>query len=109
MAETVSAPAAQSFTKEEWYAEGRRLFGDDVMQWRFVCPVCGHVASVQDWKDAGAPEGSVAFACVGRWIEGSRRAFGDKGAGPCDYSGGGLFGLNPITVDGDQEVFAFAV
>lgn len=92
-------------THEEWYAEGKRLFGEDVMQWRFVCPSCGHIASVQDWKDAGAPEGAVAFSCVGRWM-GSEKEIFDKSGGPCNYAGGGLFGLNPIKVD-DQSVFDF--
>lgn len=94
-------------TRDEWLAEGRRLFGDDVLQWWFVCPSCGHVASVQDWKDAGAPEGAVAFSCVGRYTgAGGEKTFAKKG-GPCDYAGGGLIGLNPVEVDGTR-VFAFA-
>lgn len=31
---------------EEWQAEGKRRFGEDVKKWRFVCPMCGHVAAV---------------------------------------------------------------
>jgi len=94
-------------TRDEWLAEGRRLFGDDVLQWRFVCPSCGHVASVQDWKDAGAPEGAVAFSCVGRYTgAGGEKTFAKSG-GPCDYAGGGLIGLNPVEVGGTR-VFAFA-
>lgn len=92
------------YTYQEWLGELASRFGDDPMQWRFRCPVCEHEATVQDYKDAGAPEGAVAFSCVGRWIEGSPAAFGDgdksvKGRGPCDYSGGGFFQLNPVFVD----------
>ena len=92
-----------------WHDEGHRRFGRDQMAWRFVCPACGHVTKVDDYKKAGAPESAIAFSCVGRWTDGAREAF-SKGAGPCTYAGGGLFGLNPITVvDGGKEhrMFAF--
>lgn len=26
---------------KDWLNEGRRLFGNDVRKWRFVCPMCG--------------------------------------------------------------------
>ena len=103
-------------TNQEWQEEGVVLFGSDQMQWRFVCPVCGFAQSVQDYKDAGAPEGAVAFSCIGRWRDGARDAFTGKGdvrlahpvvTGPCNYSGGGLLRLNPVDVDG-RKVFAFA-
>lgn len=91
---------------EDWRAEGARLFGPDRAAWRFVCPVCSHVASWSDWKEVGAPEGAVAFACVGRWTEGSREAF-TEGDGPCTYTGGGLFQLNPVRVSKDGESTTF--
>ena len=97
-------------TAEEWLAEGVRLYGDDKMKWRFKCPSCGYVASVQDWKDAGAKEGQIAFSCVGR-NTGSTKELGDKTGGPCNYAGGGLFRLNPVEVDDGQHkhsMFEFA-
>lgn len=108
-----------TITLEEWRAKGATLFGDDPMKWKFVCPVCEHVASVQDWKDAGAPQDSAGFACVGRWAgvneEVAKGNFGPNGIvgrGPCNYAGGGLFKLNPVTVidpDGHKmQCFAFA-
>lgn len=98
-------------TIEEWLAEGHRLFGDDRMQWKFVCPSCGHIASVQDWKDAGAPRECVAFSCIGRFLPNCHEAFGGPESGPCNYAGGGLFAINPIhvkTPEGIHQVFAFA-
>ena len=81
------------------------------MDWKFVCPSCRHVASVKDWKDAGAPEGAIAFSCIGRYTgAGGDKTFRGAG-GPCDYAGGGLFGLNPVEVSLNGEVlwlFAFA-
>lgn len=97
-------------SEDDWHAEARRLFGDDKMKWKFVCPSCGHVASVQDWKDAGAGEGEVAFSCVGRHLDNPHHAF-QQGKQPCNYAGGGLIRLNPVVVqDGDERhnVFAFA-
>lgn len=99
-------------TRDEFQAEATRRFGPDVMQWKFICPVCGHVASVADWQAAGASENEVAFSCVGRHLEGTREAFSSKKAnakivGPCNYAGGGLFKLNPMDVDG-VRYFNFA-
>ncbi len=97
-------------TKAEWHAEAERRFGKDPMKWKWICPICKHVQSMQDYKDAGAETENVAFSCVGRWIEGSKEAFKTKGKGPCTYAGGGLFRLNPITVVGEdgKEITAFA-
>lgn len=96
-------------TLQEWREEGRKLFGDDEMQWRFICPSCKHVTRVQDWKDAGAPETAVAFSCVGRWSGAEDSATFQGRGGPCQYAGGGLIGLNPVRIDGRKDgVFAFA-
>lgn len=100
----------QIMTREEWEAKGLELFGRDRKRWKFVCPACGHVQSVQDYINAGAPHDVIGFSCVGRWLPKQKRAFGDKdvkGNGPCDYAGGGLFRLNPLEVDG-MMVFDFA-
>lgn len=94
----------------DWVAEARRRFGTDPMDWAFVCPVCGHVATLRQWKMAGAPEGQWAYSCIGRAL-GSPNGFLRRGA-PCDYAGGGLFRLNPVMVirdDGSvRETFEFA-
>ena len=94
-------------TAKEWHQQAETLFGPDEMQWRFVCPCCGFVQSVQDYKDSGAPLAEVAVVCVGRYRERARRAFEEDGPGPCNYAGYGLFRLNPVDVDG-LRVFAFA-
>lgn len=95
----------------DWKKEGQRRFGKEFRQWKFVCPVCGHVASVKDWEDAGDKERTmVAFSCVGRLLDKCKNAFqgNSKGKGPCDYAGGGLFRLNPICIkEGGEEHFMF--
>lgn len=102
----MSANQVREITLEAFEAEGRRLFGEDIMAWRFVCPACGHVASVQDYKDAGAPEGAVGFSCIGRYTGPKRTIFEKDKPGPCDYTSGGLFNFSPVLV-GSQPCFDF--
>ena len=83
---------------KEWRAEAIRRFGTDEMDWRFKCPSCGYVASIRDWKAAGATIYQAAFSCIGRYT-GSEKELGDRTGGPCNYSGGGLIGLNPVTIE----------
>jgi hypothetical protein len=97
-------------TKEKFYKEATRRFGTDVMNWKFVCPVCNTIISVADYKKAGASEGAIGFSCIGRYLSECQKAFGNKPVikgQPCDYTGGGLFGLNPMEVDG-HHYFNFA-
>lgn len=109
-AQASETPEQTRYTAAQWLEEGKRRFGAETAQWRFVCPSCGHVASVKDWQDAGAEEGEVAFSCVGRHLPNPRHLGGKPG--PCNYAGGGLFQLNPIYVmheDGvESRMFAFA-
>ena len=101
----------KKYTHEEWVAEATRRFGSDAMKWKFVCPSCGHVSSVQDWKDAGAEEGAVAYSCVGRFLTGPVKDAFSRSGGPCNYAGGGLFRINPVTVRmgmSEHYVFDFA-
>lgn len=39
-------------TIQEWREEGKRRFGKDYMDWKFECPMCGHIASIRDFKEA---------------------------------------------------------
>jgi hypothetical protein len=97
-------------TEAEFLALGIKRFGPDPMKFKFVCPSCGHVASAEDYKAAGAPATAVGFSCIGRWLPGnwSVNTF-QKVGGPCDYAGGGLIRLNPVVLsDRKQAYFAFA-
>jgi hypothetical protein len=95
----------------EYIAEGEQLFGKDRLQWKFVCPICQHVASAEDYRKAGAPEGAVGFSCIGRYLpkEQIRSAINGQGNGPCDYTTGGLFNLSPVKItDHNAYFFDFA-
>ena len=92
----------EQLTHAEWVAEAKSRFGENPLGWKFVCPSCGHVASVEEWRAAGASEGAVAFSCIGR--QASERGIAASAAfrhngGPCNYTGGGLLRLNPVLVD----------
>ena len=104
-----------TMTGEEWLAKGKQLFGDDMTKWRFVCPGCGHVQAVEDfrqYKDQGASPDSARQECIGRYSGGKPWAFKNvrKLGGPCDYAGYGLLNICPVKVvdeKGDHWCFAF--
>lgn len=105
--------AAHRITLADWHAAARERYGQASAGWWFRCPACRVAISVEDWREAGAPEGATAFSCIGRYQDGKPRdAFAAAGAGPCNYAGGGLFKLNPVVViapDGSEnDVFDFA-
>ena len=100
-----------TMTIEEWRQKGKELFGDDMMAWRFICPSCGHVQMAEEFQqymDKGATPDTARFSCIGRYD-----GHGDveilSGKSPCNYTGGGLFNLNPVRVlDGDKVISSFA-
>lgn len=99
----------------EWLAEGRRRFGKTFNDWKFVCPVCKHVAAVGDYQqyaDKGSTPSSATSECIGRYIPGSMKAFeaSKRTKGPCDYAGYGLFRLSPvrITAEDGHKIHSFA-
>lgn len=67
---------------DEWEQEGIKLFGEDKKKWKFICPRCGHVASIQDFLDIGCDANDAFQNCIGRM---------KKGIG-CDWAAYGLFG-----------------
>ena len=89
-------------TRLEWEAKGAELFGDDMTKWRFVCPTCKLVMSIEraraelpELKGCGwRPESE----CIGRYT---------KRTG-CDWAAYGLL-HGPLFVDlGDgKEIPAF--
>lgn len=111
-------------SRDAWIEEARCRFGDDSRLWHFVCPVCETPQSAADFEAhtdlAREKIGSyIGFSCIGRWVRGGceRKAFAPNDKAPsraaigCDYAGGGLFKLNPVTVhhEGQEHrLFAFA-
>ena len=99
--------------RAEWEAEGEALFGEDKMQWKFVCPNCGHVQCPEDFRkyqDKGANPSDAYFNCIGRFMADAPGTI-DNRKSPCDYTQGGLFILSRIVVIGEDgtkhKVFDF--
>ena len=98
---TYTKPSGMKITTEqeatpvkEWLAEGRELFGRDIMKWKFRCPMCGHVASVQDFKDAGAEDPNDSFQeCIGRYLGAGAPGSPDGNPNGCNWASYGLFGI----------------
>ena len=98
---------------EEWKAEATRRFGPDMLKWRLRCPMFGHVASVQDFKDAGAKSPSRAYQeCLGRYTGKGTPKKGDSSG--CNWAAYGLFGIPAehdivvVAPDNQVDVYPFA-
>ncbi|MHC1723068.1 MAG: VVA0879 family protein, partial [Aminipila sp.] len=108
------AASHKVMTHAEWIEEGKRRFGQDFLNWKFQCPMCGHVASIQDFKDAGADNPNCAYQeCIGRYTGKDSPKEGDFSG--CNWAAYGLFGIpngkGVLVVDENQigtEVFDFA-
>lgn len=96
------------YTRKEWFAEGERRFGKNFEEWKFKCPMCGHVAAVHDYKAFGAHSPDCAYVeCIGRYT-GQPSPSKSTGKG-CNWAAYGLFGIpkGGVLVDG-QHIFDFA-
>jgi predicted RNA-binding Zn-ribbon protein involved in translation (DUF1610 family) len=99
-------------TIEEWRTEIDTRFAlrADVA---FVCPACGHVATVRDHVEAGGKAEAAPQNCIGRTNGQGTKNGKDEGFG-CNWAAYGLFGTmgkgrNVIFEDGAKhEVFDFA-
>lgn len=99
-------------TFEEWKNKGKDMFGTaDRKKWKFKCPSCGFIQTFEDFIKAGATEdeayGMIGFSCVGRVMK-EKGQFLKDNKQPCNYAGGGLIGLNPLTIttpDGEKHKF----
>lgn len=89
---TVDDAKHKVMTQSAWREEGTRRFGKDFMDWKFKCPMCGHVASIREFKDAGASDPNCAYQeCIGRYTgKGSPKKDDDSG---CNWAAYGLFGI----------------
>ena len=97
----------KQMTQDEFYAEAKRRFGPKARDWKFVCPACGTIQSIQQYFDAGlsqeAVHGVVGYSCIGRFtgqgdagISAHHRGEPwDKG---CNWTLGGLLRIHTLEV-----------
>lgn len=86
--------AHRKLTQDELMTEATARFGTDPMKFAFQCPRCSDVASLQDFKDAGASPGMAGQECIGRTLGALKKEHGPNGekyAGRgCDWTAYGL-------------------
>lgn len=42
---------AKKFTQAEWLEEGKKKFGENPDEWKFQCPICGHVQGDREYQE----------------------------------------------------------
>lgn len=72
----------RKLTQEEFLAEATERFGSDHWQWKARCYHCGDVASLAEFRDAGADPGKWGQECLGRTL--------GKDVRGCDFAAYGL-------------------
>lgn len=78
----------------EWANELKKRFGENPDNWKFVCPVCGHVQSFADFKEINQDPNAAYACCIGRYTDSNDKT----GKNGCNYTVNGLFSLNKTTV-----------
>jgi hypothetical protein len=107
----------KTMTQDEFLAEAKRRFGDKVTEWKFVCPACGTVQSVQQLLDAVIKSGGkkddvhgyIGFSCIGRFTGMSDEGIASKNKGEkwdkgCNWTLGGLLTIHSLEVIVDGGV-----
>ncbi len=67
----------QTMTEDEWNALGLKLFGTETSAWRFKCPRCSNVMSIEKALALSAEqlarlrsgEWAIESECIGRYID----------------------------------------
>lgn len=97
------------YTLKEWLDKGKKLFGDDFLKWKFVCPACGKISSVQEFKDVGADANDSYQCCIGRFTgKGAPTKVSKDG---CNWAAFGFLGTlgegDTVIADDGHEVAIF--
>ena len=87
-------------TLDEFLAEAKKRFGSDSNKWRFICPVCHTVQSIEDFSAIGVkdPQRYIGFSCIGRWTGKDSPGKQPYGEG-CNWTLGGLFRVHKLEVE----------
>jgi hypothetical protein len=83
---------------DEWKKHAISKFGESASEWAFKCPCCGNIQTMQQFDNLGVDPNLAYFNCIGR--HDGKHGHVDMGTkpGPCNYTGGGLFNMNPVAV-----------
>ena len=87
---TVDDSAYKVMEYHEWLNEGKNRFGEDFLDWKFQCPMCGHISSIREFKEAGADNLVCAYQeCIGRYMGKGSPKEGDSSG--CNWTAYGSF------------------
>ena len=100
----------KTMTIVEWQNLGEKLYGNNVEDWEFKCPMCGKVSKVSDfqkYESKGATPSSAYQECIGRY-EGKGTPKNQDGK-CCNWTAYGFFGIpndNKVVLkDDDGKTF----
>lgn len=87
---------------DEWMAKGKKLYGDNPLDWRYKCPQCGHVQTPREFKEKGIDPNQAITCCASRYWLG--------GKDTCKWTTGGLLRIGGVYVITKEfhPVLAFA-
>lgn len=101
----------KTITQQEFFDEANRRFGPKVHDWKFVCPACGTVQSVQQLLDAVLASGGtkddvhgyIGFSCIGRFTRQGDAGIAAKNRGEtwdkgCNWTLGGFLQMHSLEV-----------
>jgi hypothetical protein len=81
----------RKLTQDELFAEAKRRFGDNPLDFAFACPNCGDVTTLREWKDLLGDTDRAGQDCIGRIKVEARNAAGIPAGRGCDWAAYGLF------------------
>ena len=78
----------------DWLDEGKWLYGTDVNAWKFKCPMCGKIYSVQEFIAAGGRNGANGAyqECIGRYLGAGSPGQDDGNPNGCNWAAFGFLG-----------------
>ena len=110
----------EKITLKQWLERGKELYGEDYSNWKFKCPMCGHISSCKDFIDLGSDIDSAYVECIGRingkGVSGIKFKKGDDNSNGCDWAaygflgtlGNGIIVINEKNNNKETDVFKFA-
>lgn len=89
-------------SQENWLNLGKKIYGENLLNYKFKCPSCGRIASGEEYKNAGAKPKDMCQCCISRFLKDS----------DCRWAAFGLFDIckiRVITPKGEEiPVFEYA-
>lgn len=97
------------YTEKEWKKKLSKMFGENVLDWKFKCPACGKITSGKEFKEAGAQPNDIYQKCIGNF---KRQGKPDKenNENGCNWKAYGLFKLGDVVITEDgTEIDVFPI